>query len=195
MMATLLTQVEIRKVLFNQKIENCKARFQYFLGHYHGTYCTMQIRNQKNHNLILTMIHVGVNDLLNSHSDIDQINSMRFLQNIEHIINKCRQYCVKNMFLYIFLLHVPLLEDLIKDFNISIRNMCSGIPSFIFLDNANITMNEAFKDDLDLRGKGKYVLINNYLNQVCKQFLEVVQHPRMNKRSGTLRFCRNIYKW
>ena len=54
-----------------------------------------------------------------------------------------------------------------------------------FVDNENIMLNEVCKDGLHLSGKGKYLLINNYLDKVCN-FLEVDQHPRMNIHRGTL---------
>ena len=41
-------------------------------------------------------------------------------------------------------------------------------------------LNEVCRDGLHLSGKGKYVLINNYLDKVCKDFLEVAQQQRMN---------------
>ena len=70
-------------------------------------------------------------------------------------------------------------EQLIRDFNVSICNICSGTPNYGYIYNVNITLNEVCRDDLRLSGKGKYVLINNYLDKVLS-FFEVVQHPRMN---------------
>ena len=70
-------------------------------------------------------------------------------------------------------------EQLIRDFNVSICNICSRTPNYGYIYNVNITLNEVCRDDLRLSGKGKYVLINNYLDKVLS-FFEVVQHPRMN---------------
>ena len=58
-------------------------------------------------------------------------------------------------------------------------------PDYDYIDNANITLNEVCRDGLHLSGKGKYVLINNYLDKVLN-FLEVVQYPRTNTHRGTL---------
>ena len=80
-------------------------------------------------------------------------------------------------------------KQLIKDFNISIcniknirehilGNIYNQTPNCHYTDNANITLNEVCSDGLHLSGKSKYVLINNSLDRVCKNFLEVVQHPR-----------------
>ena len=76
-------------------------------------------------------------------------------------------------------------EQLIKEFNMSIRNMCSRTPDCDYIDNANITLNEACRDGLHLSDKGNYVLINNYVNKVLI-FLEVVQYLRTNTHRGTL---------
>ena len=70
-------------------------------------------------------------------------------------------------------------EQLIKEFNVSIRNICSGKPDCDYVDNANITLNEVCRDGLHLSGKGKCVLINNYLDKVLI-FLEVLQYPGKN---------------
>ena len=75
-------------------------------------------------------------------------------------------------------------EQLIKGFNMSIRNICSQTPDCDYIDNANMTPNEVCRDGLHLSGKGKYVLINNYLDKVLN-FLEVVQYPRTNTQENS----------
>ena len=69
----------------------------------------------------VAIIHVGVDDLLNCEGDTDKINNI--LQNIEHIVH------VKNIFLSGLTVTSRLPEQLIKDFNISICNICSRTPS------------------------------------------------------------------
>ena len=54
-----------------------------------------------------------------------------------------------------------------------------------YIDNGNITLNEVCRDGLHLSGKGKYVLINNYLGKVSN-FIEVIQYPKKNTHRGTL---------
>ena len=116
-----------------------------------------------------------INVSMNCKGDIDQINNI--LWNIERIVYKCRQYGVKNVFLSGLTITNRLPEQLIKGFNMSIRNICSQTPDCDYIDNANMTPNEVCRDGLHLSGKGKYVLINNYLDKVLN-FLEVVQCPR-----------------
>ena len=74
----------------------------------------------------VAIIHVGINDLLNCEGDIDQINNI--LRNIEQIVYKCRQYGVKNIFLSGLVITNRLPEQLMKEFNKSIRNICSRTP-------------------------------------------------------------------
>ena len=73
----------------------------------------------------VAVAHVGVNDLLDCQGDINQINNL--LRNIEHIIDKSRQYDVKNIFLSRVTITNILPNQLIKDFSISICNICSII--------------------------------------------------------------------
>ena len=53
-------------------------------------------------------------------------------------------------------------------------------------DHANIMLNEVYGNGLHLSGKGEFALINNYLDKVCKNFEEVVKHPRMKMHWKTL---------
>ena len=66
----------------------------------------------------------------------------------------------------------------------SIQNICSRTPDCDYIYNANITPNDICRDGLHLSGKGKYVLINNYLDKVLN-LLEVVQYPRTKTHRGT----------
>ena len=67
----------------------------------------------------------------------------------------------------------------------SIRNICSRTRDCDYIDNAIITPNDICKDGLHLSGKSKYVLINNYLDNVL-YFLELVLYPRTKTHKGTL---------
>ena len=112
----------------------------------------------------VAIIHVCVNDLLNCRGDTDQINNI--LRNMEHIVCKCRQYGVKNIFSSGLTIMNRLPEQLIKDFDISISifRYCDNT------DNATVMLNEVCRDGLLTSGKRKYVLINNYLDKICQNF-------------------------
>ena len=64
------------------------------------------------------MLILGINDVQNCESDIDQINNI--LRNIKHIAYECGQYGgVTNVFLSGLTLTNRLPEQTMKDFNIS----------------------------------------------------------------------------
>ena len=115
----------------------------------------------------VAIIHVGENDLLSCQDDINQINNI--LRNIEHIVQKCK-YGVRNIFISGVTITDRLLEQLIKDFNISICNIRNRTPNCDYIDNANIELKEVRRYGLHLSGKGKYALTNDYLDKVCKFF-------------------------
>ena len=60
------------------------------------------------------------------------------------MVYNCRQYGVKNIFLSGLAITNRLPEQLIKEFNISIRNICSQTPDCDYIDNANITLHLFF---------------------------------------------------
>ena len=61
-----------------------------------------------------------IKDLLNRQGDINQVNYI--LQNIEHIVYKCRQFDLKNILSRLTITN-RLPEELIKDLNFSICNI------------------------------------------------------------------------
>ena len=101
----------------------------------------------------VVIIHVGVNDLLNCQSDIDQMNNI--LRNTERRVYKCRQYGVKNIFLSGLSITNRLSEQLINDYNISRSNICSQTPNCDYIDNVNTTLNEICRDGFHVSGKDK----------------------------------------
>ena len=78
------------KNIFNQKIDDRKARFKYFPGALSRDILHSVNPTLEESEFDVLIIDVGINDLLNGEGDIDQINNI--LQNIEHIVYKCRQY-------------------------------------------------------------------------------------------------------
>ena len=191
------TSVDIIKIFLIKKIEDRKARLKYFPGTLSRDILHYGNPTLEESKFDIAIIHVGINNLLNCEGDIDQINNI--LRNIEHRVYKCRQYDVKNVFLSGLTITNTLPEQLIKEFNMSIRNICRRTSDYDYIDNANITLNQVCRNGLHLSGKGKYVLINNYLDNVLN-FLEVVQYPQTNTHRRTLvwmktMFCRTIYKY
>ena len=94
-------------------------------------------------------------------------------------------------------LHIDVLNIWIKDFNFWLR--FSSNTNCDYIDNANITLNEVCTDGLHLSGKGKYVLINNYLVKVWEIFISSLaptdEHTQGNFGENENRFCWTIYKY
>ena len=114
---------------------------------------------------------------------------------IEHIVYKCRQYGVKNVFLSGLKITNRLPEQLVKEFNMSIRNTCSRTPDCDYIGNGNIALNEVCSDSLHLSGKGKYVLISNYLDKVLIFFRSSSVPTEVHTQGMKAMFCRTIYKY
>ena len=132
------------KSIFNQSINNCTAKSWYFertLSQHILHYGNPKLERFE---FDVAIIYVGVDDHLNCQSDINQINNI--LQNIENLANKCREYCVNNIFLSGQTIMNRLPEQLIKDFNISISNICSQTRNCDYINSANITLNEICRD-------------------------------------------------
>ena len=60
-----------------------------------------------------------------------------------------------------------------------IRNISSRTPDCDYIDNANITLIEVCGDGLHLAGKGKYLLINKYLD---KNLIFLILNTQGNSR-------------
>ena len=122
-------------------MEDHKARLRYFRGALSWDILPYVNPTLETKHLMLQLYtQVRVKNLLNCQGDIDQTNYI--LQNIEHIVYECRQYGVKQIFLSCLTITNRLPEQLIKDFNISICNICSRKSNCHFIDNANIKLNE-----------------------------------------------------
>ena len=111
-----------------------------------------------------------IKNLLNCQSDINQINYI--LQNIEHIIYICRQFDLKNILSRLTITH-RLPEQLIKDFNILIGNICRRSILILEIMQTSSWMKFA---EMVCTSQGIYVYICIY---VCQTLLQVVQHPWM----------------
>ena len=155
----------IRMYDFNKLIKNRKAKMLNFPGassrqllHYMDIYLEgIQVDT--------VVIHIGVNDLLN-YSNQSRTDSL--MNNIICMVEKCRNYGVKNIVLsgMAFTTRVSL------DILIQMRNMISNFRStngLYYMDNRNIRADCLYKDGLHLLDKAKIVLPNNLiinLNQI-----------------------------
>ena len=118
------------------------------------------------------VIHIGVNDLLN-YSNQSRIDSL--MNNIIRMVEKCRNYGVKNIFLsgIVFTMRVSL--DILIQVHNMISNFCS-INGLYYIDNRNIRADCLYKDGLRLLDKGKIVLANNLIINLNQNFLTTHMH-------------------
>ena len=105
------------KNIFNQKTEDCRARFKYSPGSLSGDILHNVNPTLGESEFDVAIMHEGVNNLLNCQAYIDLINNI--LQDIQHIVYKSRQYGVKSKFLSRLTSTNRLPEKLMKDLNIS----------------------------------------------------------------------------
>ena len=116
------------------------------------------------------LIHIGVNDILQSVSNID-----RLLLNVREIVRKCRFFGLKNMFVsglvYTGRIRVNILNDLQK----KLVDVCREVNVY-YIDNTNIKGVSLFKDGLHLLDSGKKMLAQNFVNSI-NNFLSMMHNP------------------
>ena len=171
----------IRMNDFNKLIKNRKAKMLNFPG-----VSSRQLLHYMNIHLEgiqvdTVVIHIGVNDLLN-YSNQSRIDS--FMNNIICMVEKCRNYGAKNIFLsgIVFTTRVSL------DILIQVHNMISSFCNsngLYYIDNRNIRADCLYKDGLHLIDKGKIVLAidkgkivsaNNFIINLYQNFLTTHMH-------------------
>ena len=145
-MVTALNFSRYQKNISNQTMEDHKARLRYFPGALSWDILHYVNPKLEDSAVNVAIIHVSVKDLLNCQGHINQVNYI--LQNIEHTVYKCRQFDLQNIFLSQLTITNRLPEQLIKEFNILICNICSRRPNLDFIDNVNIKLNEFCWDSL-----------------------------------------------
>ena len=122
------------------------------------------------HSTDTVLIHIGVNDILQSVSNMD-----RLLLNVKEMVRKCRFFGVKNMFVsglvYTRRIRVNILNDLQK----KLVDVCREMNVY-YIDNTNIKGVSLFKDGLYLLDSGKKILAKNSVNSI-NNFLSVMHKP------------------
>ena len=106
------------------------------------------------------IIHVDVNNIINDNS---QSNIEKYISNVEKMVQKCRNYGVKKIFIsglvFSTKVSLPMLEQIHK----KLVEM-SGFLDFEYIDNRNIRGFCLYKDGLHLLEEGKKFLfhLNRY---------------------------------
>ena len=146
------------KCNINRALTNGRARFKYFPGatskellHY------IDVTLEEN-NFEVTVIHVRVNDLLNSNNSVDKL-----LKNIYSIAEKCKSSGVKNVFISAMVKNNRINDFIIQEVNRKIYDDCQ-MEDYSFIINYGIGSNDLLKDSLHLLDRSKKSLANFVYN-------------------------------
>ena len=118
------------------------------------------------------VIHIGINDMLNSASNVNGL-----LSNIKHMIKKCRNFGVKYIFISGLVYTKRIKTEFLEDVHLKLVKVCKEIQVY-FIDNRNITGFYLFRDGLHLLESGKMLLANNFVSNF-NNFLSVKHRPNL----------------
>ena len=112
------------------------------------------------------ILHIGVNDLLNDSSP-ESVN--RLLDNLTKMIEKCKMYEVKNIFVSSIVYTTKLELSLLESVHVKLTQFCQG-KKISIIDNRNIRSKSLYKDGLHLIEDGKNILGNNFVSELNKMY-------------------------
>ena len=155
----------------NQQIKNGNARIHSFPGATsHQLLHYLDVNLDKYTDTVV--IHIGINDILNSASNVNGL-----LSNIKHMIQKCRNFGVKYIFISGLVYTKRIITEFLEDVHLKLANVCKEMQVY-FIDNRNITGFYLFRDGLHLLESGKMLLANNFVSNF-NNFLSVKHRPNL----------------
>ena len=161
----------IRIKQMNQQIKNGNGRIHSFPGA-----TSHQLLHYLDANLDkytdTVAIHIGINDILNSAS-----NANSLLSNIKDMIQKCRNFGIKYIFLSGLVYTKRIITEFLEDVHLKLVNVCKEMQVY-FIDNRDITRVYLFRDGLHLLESGKKLLANNFVSNF-NNFLSVKHRPNL----------------
>ena len=128
------------------------------------------------------ILHIGINDLLN---DISIDNFINFMKNVEHMVQKCRGFGVKRVFLSGIVYTKRIAWQILNDVHDRLVSLCKSLE-INYIDNRNIRETHLFKDGLHLLDTGKRLLANNFIFNL-NNFLYQIQQPILLTSPTTLK--------
>ena len=159
---------------FNKLIKNRKAKMLIFPGVSSRQLLHYMDIHLEGIQVDTVVIHIGANDLLN-YSKQSRIDSL--MNNIICVVEKCRNYGLKNIFLSGIVFTTRVILDILIQVHNIISNCCSTNVLY-YIDNRNIRVDCLYKDGLHLLDKGKIVLANNFIINLNQNFLTTdIHHP------------------
>ena len=117
------------------------------------------------------IIHVGINDILQSSSIED------YMKNVRDMVNKCYSFGVKRVFMSGIVYTKRVSLQLLIDTHEELTSLCKE-PKIKYIDNRNISGEHLFKDGLHLIDSGKTIWANNFIYNL-NNFLIRVHQPQV----------------
>ena len=164
----------IRLREFNQYVKSEKARMHCFPGA-----TSAQLLHYLDVNLDHTtdtvILHIGINDLLqdmaNNNNNLTDNSIKNLMKNIEQMVQKCRSFGVKRVFLSGITISCQQLEEIHEQ----LVSLCQKI-NITYIDNRNIFGVHLFKDGLHLLESGQQILAKSFIFNL-NNFLCLTQQP------------------
>ena len=99
------------------------------------------------------------------------------MNNIICMVEKCRNYGVKNIFLSGIVFTKRISLDILAQVHNMISNFCSN-NGLYYIDNRNIRTDSLYKDRLHPLDEGKIALANDFIINLNQKFLAThIHHP------------------
>ena len=146
------------KCNINRALTNGRAGFKYFPGATSKELLHYIDATLEENNFEVTVIHVRLNDLLNSNSSVDKL-----LKNIYSIAEKYKSSGVKNVFISTMVKNNRINDFIIQEVNRKIYDDCQ-MEGYSFIINYGIGSNDLFKNGLHLLDRSKKSLANFVYN-------------------------------
>ena len=145
---------------FNKYLAVGKAEFEAFSGATANSLNNKVKKSLGNEKIDSAIIHVGVNNLLNSSENYSSI-----VKSIIDIGNTCKKLGTKNIFISSILFSYKIDSSILNFVNKSLYDQCI-LHGFHFINNNNFDPSNLWSDGLHLNESGKVVLANNFIHFV-----------------------------
>ena len=163
------------KVRINNSIRSGQIRFRNSPGTTSGELLNYIDSTLAERNYDTTIVHVGINDIINDDSSTKVEN---LVLNLEKIAIKLKKYGIKNVCLSGLVFTTRIYLPLVNQVNKCVLDICKA-HNISFINNDNIIRNDIYSDGLHLLRSGKFLLSNNFIENI-NNFLEMhTHHPHV----------------
>ena len=163
------------KAKINNSIRSGRVRFRNFPGATSGELLHYMDPTLAEGNYDTAIVHVGINDIINDDSSTKVEN---LVLNLEKIVIKLKKYGIKNVCLSGLVFTTRVYLPLLNQVNKCVLDICKA-HNISFINNDNIIRNDIYSDGLHLLRSGKFLLSNNFIENI-NNFLEMhTHHPHV----------------